>query len=94
MYSVCVSLQETVEWMRFQVLMAMSMKITVCWDFYCEVWWKLTDISEVFTASIIRALMMCSSSVLTNILLVLFLSEHDIARGSPLLGNGSDGQKD
>jgi hypothetical protein len=39
---------------KFQVLMAVSMKMTVFSDFHHVVWWKVTDVSEVLTASIIR----------------------------------------
>jgi hypothetical protein len=40
----------------FQVLTAASVKMTVFWDVEPVVSEKLTDVSEVFTASIIRAM--------------------------------------
>jgi hypothetical protein len=44
--------------MEFQILMAVSMKMTVFWVVDSAVSLKQTDISEVVTASIIIALMM------------------------------------
>jgi hypothetical protein len=42
---------------RFQVLAAAGMKVTSFWDVApCSLTLKYTDVSEVFTASIIRAM--------------------------------------
>jgi hypothetical protein len=41
--------------LRYQILMAASMKMTVCWNVVARSLVK-TDISEVFAASIIRAM--------------------------------------
>jgi hypothetical protein len=49
------ALKKKVYLVRFQVLTAVNMKMTVFWDVAPVVWWKFTDVSDVLTASVIRA---------------------------------------
>jgi hypothetical protein len=43
---------------RFHVLAATSTKMTVFWVFGRVVWYRFTDVSQVFTASIVKAMLL------------------------------------
>jgi hypothetical protein len=73
------SVNAVVEYVRFQVLMAGSVKFRV----FCVVTLKLTDVSEVHTTSIIRAMMetVCNSEMSANFNVTI---RHYIPEGSNL----------
>jgi hypothetical protein len=53
--------------MRFQVLMAASMKMTVFWEVSRVFWYKFTVISKVLTTSIISEIMETVSASETSV---------------------------
>jgi hypothetical protein len=61
MWQPAITTREELLWVRFYVLTAATMKMTVFWDVAPCSLVKFTDVSEGFTASIIRATIVLST---------------------------------